>query len=115
MFIDPSQGPPELLIEAITTDKEAFLPGRRNNDIVNWYIAWRLHHLKYGTTVTTDGLIDKMDAWLGSMDPDDPRKISLVEGWDEDYWKKLRLLHQHYGSYNSQLLYGIWLMMDYEL
>ena len=104
------------LLGMIEHDDDTFTTGRRNNDLVNWFIAKRLVDLDKGEPfgrsandmydVYTDdfGVLMKgmTDAQLDSLDL-----------WDENWESKILTLCTHYHGFRDVHLRNIWLPMDY--
>ena len=102
--------PPWELLEKIEQTPWAFLAGRRNNDMVNWYIAQRLNGI-----AKKNHLVERFKDWMAELVRDqDPRVVSL-RSWDESWEKKLNILFDAYWHCGDEELKGLWLPMDYQV
>ena len=108
------------LKEIIEHDPDTFTSGRRNNDIVNWFIACRLEDLEEDPLdfemETAAQLERRLKADFGSlMDRMTEHQQDSLICWNESYEGKIRRLVQAYGyRENKNSLYSIWKTMDYK-
>ena len=102
---DPSD--PQALLERIETEPGAFLPGRRNNDIVNWFLTMLLIEPGRDTEYYTS----KFEVMMRSLTP--TQQYSLAS-WEIDVADKIRTLNYHYGHLTSPgMIMSKWIPMDY--
>lgn len=111
---DPTQYEPVVMLRLIEQDKESFTYGRRNNDIVNWFVIVRIGEMSEGHKLRperyyVDDFEDMMEDSLTEG------QVKALDSWGEDYRTKIRRLHAHYGNRNITSLRHIWLPMDYEV
>lgn len=114
---EPLSIEPEDLLRMIESDPEAFAVGRRNNDMVNWFIAKRLveqaaSHLEDPFATLRKCLLYKRDFHY-LMEAASKEQLHSILDWDMDPDEKIRRLHQAYGRVNAFGLSYIWLAMDY--
>jgi len=112
---DPELTDPDELLALIEQDPNAFTEGRRNDDLVNWFLATRIRDLKQ------DPLIDPMSRRLDDYIADFSRvrltleQSSHLQCWYNMTWaRKIEQLYYHYGSEDQvyRLAY-YWIPMSY--
>jgi hypothetical protein len=96
----------------IENDDLSFTQGRRNNDMVNWFVIVRIGEMTDGHPLRperyyVDDFEEMMEDTLTNM------QRKHLEAWSESWRVKLGRLHRHYGSYNINDLRHIWKPMDY--
>lgn len=113
-IFDPSVYSARELLRFILNSPDAFCAGRRNNDLVNWFIARRLLDLAEGREVPADvaAYISEFESTMDCMTESQRHSLEI---WDEDWKRKLRTLAAHYGHLTlpASLQY-YWLPMDYD-
>lgn len=102
------------LLAIIEHDPEAFTQGRRNNDLVNWFITKKLIDLdsEQQPKVWTEYVDDFKDMRenLSNM-----QKQHLTH-WTEDAEWKVRVLTEHYGHWShDKAIINLWLPMNYSV
>jgi hypothetical protein len=105
----------EAMLEAIEQEPFSFTIGRRNDDLVNWFLAKRLIEVLTPGGPTRRPMIEYVRAFE-VIEKSDLQKSSLRD-WCYDGMSaelKIRQLHQHYGFMtNPQLLRSYWIPMSY--
>lgn len=110
---------PQRLLIIIEQTKDAFTEGRRNNDMINWYVAKRLIDLEAGERM---GRLNKdiLGAYLVDFeryhDRMTQRQKDALRYWSEDPEWKLENICKHYNKTNDPgYLWYLWLPMDYSM
>lgn len=105
---------PKLLLDTIEQDPDAFLTGRRNDDLVNWFLARRMYELQCPGDPkewSVDHYIEEFEDIELNGD-----QLRALETWDfMSPARKIEQLYNHYGSIDH--LKGLayyWLPMDYQ-
>ena len=109
--VNPSLYPTSALLAMFDDTPDAFIQGRRNNDMVNWFIAARMRDLEAGARKDEiDYIAEFRKLWEGlSREQGDS-----LSSWDETPEDKIRRLYQHYRHItDSDGLVRLWLPMDY--
>lgn len=116
-IMSPLQYEPADLMRIIESDPSSFTDGRRNNDIVNWYLARRMLELQSARP-------DNRVLWQKKEDCiSDFKRIPLsadqqydLATWGETVSDKLWALNNHYDNItNVHILASLWLPMDYQV
>lgn len=104
----------ETMAHVIETDPDAFLEGRRNDDMVNWFIVQKLINLESGeATMDKSEFIDRFKKVHNRLPQ--PQKDSLWK-WEEDWEYKIGTLFDYYGKVDDPAkLINLWLPMDYSI
>lgn len=96
-MVDNYTDDPKVILNAIETDANAFLPGSRNDDICNWFFAKLLVELEAGTDTTRNAnwYIQQFNVLFGILTR--TQKISL-ESWGDSRSLKLYRLYDLYSN-----------------
>ena len=117
--IDPKDYAPEDVLAFIENDPQSFTPGRRNNDMVNWFIIKRvieLGHYTGGGISTYDIAKRSVADFKEMMARLTGYQDQMLRSWDTDWTHKMQILVDHYAGYQDiKYLYYLWLPMDYEV
>lgn len=115
---DPAKYGPGLHT-VIENTPEAFTEGRRNNDIVNWFLAVRLRDIE--SPIVSDLSAFKMDERYWNEFTEilsrltDEQRTSLMF-WDESPRNKINtLVYSYYKIEDPMALARLWLPMEYGL
>lgn len=107
---------PEHLLNIIETSPQSFGPGRRNDDMVNWFLAKAMTRKGPGKRDWTK--LEMQAEFEGLMNDrlTTAQRISL-KGWDEDPIYKIEILYAYYGGKGVEEIHlmSLWLPMDYEV
>jgi hypothetical protein len=116
---NPAEHDPRVLLIRIEATKDAFTEGRRNNDMVNWFIAKRLVDLAAGEDESRSHA-QMSDAYrrdfknLMMIELTQDQRFSLTS-WDEKWTTKIDRFCQAYGYLiDPARLHYLWLPMDYD-
>lgn len=111
-IVSPMHRDPQELLTMIETTSDAFTAGRRNNDIVNWFLAKRLLDLSERNDPSDIVYVDDFNHMRDGLT--DAQQDSL-DFWDEDPLRKIKTLYAHYGKLHASSLHAYWMPMDYEV
>jgi hypothetical protein len=103
------------LLQAIEQGVDSFTEGRRNDDLVNWFLIKRIHEIQQAPSIEHRKLMKYVDAFHDL-------KLSSRQRTDLQYWdrmtpeRKIEQLYLHYGMFNTpeQLAY-YWVPMCYQM
>ena len=110
----PTGWKPADLIRMIESTPDAFTEGRRNNDMVNWYLAKAIEDMTDRGKIRWVG--DYIAEFNDLVDNFNPIQYEDVHDWEHDYEDKLRDLSMYYGSAtDTGYLSQLWLPMPYSL
>jgi len=112
--VDPKDYEPENLRLLIESDEDAFQPGRRNNDMVNWFIANRLYEIQ--TPHPVPWISNQTSQYVRQLAEGLRHNVQIdsLNEWDIDWEWKMYVLCEHYGHYERpEDLYHLWIPMDY--
>lgn len=109
---DPLMYKPSVTLRLIENDPDSFTEGRRNNDLVNWFVVCRIGEIESGIELRANRFY--VDDFNEMMDELSEKQVYDLKNWSESYEAKLRNLHQYYGHHNVTALRYIWQSMDYE-
>lgn len=119
VICNPAEHPSVVLLSLIQGTPDAFTVGRRNNDMVNWFIAKRLIDLEAGERPDRSyRAIEK--AYVSDMGILMSRQFTRTQqddlgSWDERWVAKIERLAMAYGHLRTpEALYNLWLPMDYD-
>ena len=113
-YIDRIDGrDPQKLLDAIEATPDAFTQGRRNNDMVNWFIAQRILARENGTSSPDYGgnLVQAFDGLLSSLSP---MQQADIRSWSTPWRSKLETLWRKYRHNTTAGLCYLWLPMEYD-
>ena len=116
LISDPYALTAQELLHAIESTKDAFTTGRRNNDMVNWYVAKRLVDMEMSSTFQTLGsFIERYQQDFSTMLLG-LREIQQLDmkSWETGWAWKIQVLHEHYFNYDTDQLRMLWLPMLYD-
>ena len=106
VIMSPAGYQPKDLLKFIESTLDAFTMGRRNNDVVNWFIARRL----IDTNENEGNIEEAFHYMLDRLSQGQKQDLQL---WEENWEWKLRLLFKRYGRLTRTQLYDLWLPMEY--
>lgn len=115
---DPTTIDPVVLIGMIENSPTAFTNGRRNNDIVNWFIACRLSQLAMGTLfhgaypMSQEFKRRFIELQRHGLTP---VQNDALDRWDEEVADKIGRLCYSYYHRSADQLATLWLPMDYKV
>jgi hypothetical protein len=113
--MDPSE-----LLRIIESDPKAFTEGRRNNDLVNWFVAKRLVELEHTDSRTNNGrdslrkCVEYESDFHYLIEAATAEQYTSILEWDTDPDEKIRRFHRGYGTMNAWAMSYLWLPMDYQ-
>ena len=111
---------PGELLQTIESDPKAFTKGRRNNDLVNWFVAKRLVELDGADSRTNHGkdslrkCVEYESDFHYLIESATAEQHTSILEWETDPDEKIRRFHRGYGTMNAWALSYLWLPMDYQ-
>lgn len=110
---DPTKYNPSTLLRVIESDPEAFTAGRRNNDLVNWFLAERLFEIESNKPrQTLSGYLSDFDAA-----PLSKMQRHYLRGWgDSTPSLKIQSLYSYYCTLDNPFsLRDLWIPITYRM
>lgn len=92
--------------------KDAFRAGRRNDDIVNFVLAFVNENGPFDTRSEADEKFT--DAIVALTDELDPAQKTDLEEWEIDFMEKFDTVLDYYWSADSDMLESLVIELDYE-
>jgi hypothetical protein len=110
---------PHQVLSSIESTPEAFTDGRRNNDMVNWFVAKRLIDLEDDEPVGRSHR-EKVGVYIAAfrdlLSRMNHRQKMCMAAWNENWEYKIQVLCEHYDQANDPgFLRYLWLAMDYNV
>ena len=104
----------EEMLNLIENSSTSFTEGRRNDDIVNWFLAKRLVEIDAGTSIRTQqAYVNDFMRMTGKLTKKQQDDLDL---WEVHADQKIRILYDYYGKRNTvDGLHYLWLTQDYEV
>lgn len=102
------------MLHLIESSSCSFTQGRRNDDIVNWFLAKRLVEIDSGYDVRIEqAYIDDFKKLMKSMTQE---QLTDLNYWEDYPEQKIQTLYDYYGKRNTvNELHYLWLTQDYEV
>ena len=95
------------LLDEIEESTESFLPGRRNNDVCNWFFAKLMLCRLKGMDVDFDFYKNEFNDLLSKLTEEQRQSISE---WDNDVEAKLIICFDNYSEDdNEYILTNLWI------
>lgn len=102
------------LLAIIENTPDAFTNGRRNNDMVNWFLVQKMLNIDNGgPALSTSDYVEKFRECMSNMSK--AQQIDL-KYWTDGWEQKIEDLTAYYGRLtNPQQIINLWLPMDYSI
>ena len=115
--VDPQDYEPKDLLRLIENDPESFTAGRRNNDMVNWFITKRIVDLenRFEAGLTAYDINRRyLEDFKEMMSGLNAVQLNALSDWETTWTNKIGTLVDHYHGYRDIWnLYHLWLPIDY--
>lgn len=108
---------PRATLEAMLRTDYAFTNGRRNNDVVNWFLLVKMIELEEGGLTPPRKEHEYAMLFRAEVRPKlDGNRQKQLDYWDDGLEQKLETLHGYYGKItDADQLRNLWLPADYEV